>query len=258
MNKRVLEMRHTPDSGTERSGDEKKRFGLSVPQVAGSALAAVVAAKLASSLGVYGTILGAGVISVIATCGGPVLQHLFKRTGEQMREVTQQGRQSGTAPAKESQRPQAQGEFGEPTVHGTRMRGWKRPALGAAAVFLLAMGGITAYELTSGQDLGGTKGTTTFGSVVRGGDPAGDGGKGDDGPSPTPRQEGGAGTATPTPGDTPAGGGTGTATPEPTGTPTETPTPSGSTGPTGGTGTTPPATTPPATESASPPATDAG
>ncbi|MFJ9828661.1 hypothetical protein ACIRSU_30470 [Streptomyces sp. NPDC101160] len=219
MNKQGLDMRHTPDngthSGTGRGNTEvRKRFDLSVPQVAGSAVAAVVAAKLASSLGVYGTILGAGVISVIATCGGPVLQHLFKRTGEQMR---------ATAPARQPKRAPETGEFGEPTTHGTRMRGWKRPALAAAAVFLLAMGGITAYELTSGQDLGGTKGSTTFGSAVRGG------GTGKDEPPPRkPEGERGAGPGAPSPGRTPGGGGTGSAVPDPTGTPT--PTPSASTG----------------------------
>ncbi|MEV6326769.1 hypothetical protein [Streptomyces sp. NPDC051909] len=239
-------MRHTPDSGTERAVGEKKRFDLSVPQVAGSAVAAVVAAKLASTLGVYGTILGAGVISVIATCGGPVLQHLLKRTGERMREAA--------APARQPQRPQEPGEFGEPTVHGTRMRGRRRPALAAAAVFLLAMGGITAYELTSGQDLGGTRGATTFGSAVRGGDRSDDGGKGEVSPSSTPRPEHGGG-GTPTPDATSGGGGTGTATPDPTGTPT--PTPSGSTeptdSPTATAAATPPPTTPPAGEPVSPP-----
>ncbi|MGW5422373.1 hypothetical protein [Streptomyces sp. NPDC003943] len=222
MNKQGLEMRHTPDNGTDKatgrgtgSGTEvKKRFDLSVPQVAGSAVAAVVAAKLASSLGVYGTILGAGVISVIATCGGPVLQHLFKRTGEQMR---------ATAPARQPKRAPGTGEFGEPTTHGTRMRGWKRPALGAAAVFLLAMGGITTYELTSGQDLSGTKGSTTFGSAVRGG-----GSERDEPSVRTPDDRRGGGAATPAPDATPGSGGTGTATPGPSGTPT--PTPSGSTG----------------------------
>lgn len=73
-----------PDTGTE----DKKRIDLSVPQVAGSALAAVTAAVLASTLGVYGTFVGAGVVSVVATCGGTVFQHFFKRTGEQLREVT--------------------------------------------------------------------------------------------------------------------------------------------------------------------------
>nr|WP_328718954.1 hypothetical protein [Streptomyces sp. NBC_00247] len=61
-----------------------------MPQVAGSAVAAVAAAVAASQLGVYGTILGAGVMSIVATCGGSVFQHFFRRTGEQIREVTVQ------------------------------------------------------------------------------------------------------------------------------------------------------------------------
>ncbi|MFI8965304.1 hypothetical protein ACIGO8_24695 [Streptomyces sp. NPDC053493] len=272
-------MRHTPDAGTEAT-PEKKRFDLSVAQVSGSALAAVLAAKLASTLGVYGTILGAGVISVIATCGGPVLQHLLKRTGEQMRGATAAAGKPGrlprcaepvkhVEPVPYEERPG--GEFGEPTTHGTRMRGWKRPVLGAAVVFLLAMGGITAYELTSGQDLGGTKGSTTFGSAVRGqadGAAGGGAGKGEQRPSgdgtpaAPPSAGGGAGkrtggTGTPVPGRTP---GTGTATPDGTATPT--PAPSGSTRPTDGATTPPPSpssppTTPSATDAAGRPVTPA-
>uniref|UniRef100_UPI002FDBF155 hypothetical protein n=1 Tax=Streptomyces sp. IBSBF 2435 TaxID=2903531 RepID=UPI002FDBF155 len=68
------------------------RLDLSVPQVAGSAVAAVVAAKLASNLGVYGTIVGAGVVSVLGTCGGSILQHFFRRTGRQVQEVAVQAR----------------------------------------------------------------------------------------------------------------------------------------------------------------------
>ncbi|MGW0534402.1 hypothetical protein [Streptomyces sp. NPDC003032] len=89
-------MRIKPDSGKESEGQEepgeKRRLDLSVPQVAGSAIAAVVAAKLASNLGVYGTILGAGVVSGIATCGGTIFQHFFKRTGEQIRVVAVQAK----------------------------------------------------------------------------------------------------------------------------------------------------------------------
>ncbi|MER8043811.1 hypothetical protein [Streptomyces sp. NPDC094032] len=257
-------MRQRPDPGTEAT-EEKKRFDLSVPQVAGSAVAAVVAAKLASSLGVYGTILGAGVISVIATCGGPLLQHLFKRTGEQVRDATATTRPKGQRiPALPGDEPYGayphgaepySEEFGEATTHGTRVRGWKRSAVGAAAVFLLAMGGITAYELTSGQDLSGTKGTTTFGSAVRGHG----GGQGEEQPdrggtpSSTPSGDGRQeqkGTGTPTPDTTP----TDPATPDPTATPT--PTPSDSTEPTDG-GTTPPPTTPPTTAPTAPPTAQA-
>ncbi|WP_443059103.1 hypothetical protein [Streptomyces sp. NBC_00388] len=83
-------MEQKPYGGTETEGTKRKQLDLSVPQVAGSAFAAVVAAVLASQLGVYGTIIGAGLVSVVATCGGTVFQHLFRRTGEQIREVTVQ------------------------------------------------------------------------------------------------------------------------------------------------------------------------
>ncbi|MFE6224662.1 hypothetical protein [Streptomyces sp. NPDC057854] len=171
-------------------GADKRKIDLSVPQVAGSAVAAVIAAKLASTLGVYGTIVGAGVISVIATCGGPLFQQLFTRTGKQVRDVTTAARPKarqvpaapsavpaddrrtlmlGTVPEAAAPFPYDE-EFGAATTHGTRLRGWRRPVLAAALVFGVTMGGITAYELVSGEDFSGTKGTTTFGSVVRGGD----------------------------------------------------------------------------------------
>ncbi|MET9172596.1 MULTISPECIES: hypothetical protein [Streptomyces] len=144
-------MRETPDA-------ERKRIDLNVPQVAGSALAAVVAAKLASSFGVYGTILGAGVVSVIATCGGTVFQHFFKRTGEQLRVV------------KTGARPQVQaapvpGEFSEGTVYRARIKSWRRPLVAAALVFGVTMGGITVYELVSGSSFSGGTGTTVGDAV---------------------------------------------------------------------------------------------
>ncbi|MFJ4918350.1 hypothetical protein [Streptomyces sp. NPDC088725] len=183
-------MRQKPDSGTEHAEVGAKapsrRFDLSLPQVAGSALAAVAAAVLASRLGVYGTIIGAGVVSVVATCGGSVFQHLFRRTGEQIRVVTVQAKPGGrripvrntggetsvlTGPLPPVTSPNGEfgdGEFSEATTHGTRVRGWKRPALAAVVVFLVAMIGITAFELASGQEVGGGRGTTV-GSVVGGG-----------------------------------------------------------------------------------------
>ncbi|MFF9351191.1 hypothetical protein [Streptomyces sp. NPDC014734] len=241
-----------PESDTE---PKERRIDLSLPQVAGSAVAAVAAAVAASQLGVYGTVIGAGVMSVVATCGGSVFQHFFRRTGEQIREVTVQvkhqdrettvrtretvrtppargGRRSaapgravdatmampvvdattaipavdattampavdGTSPphgtdpttvlravgtdpdrtrpvpldatrSPAAVRPVPDEEFSEATTHGTRLRGWKRPALGAAVVFAVSMAGITTYELIAGNDLSGGRGTTV-GSVVRGG-----------------------------------------------------------------------------------------
>ncbi|MFJ6937982.1 hypothetical protein [Streptomyces sp. NPDC101132] len=81
--------------GAHADGADNKRLDLSVAQVAGSSLATVAAAYLASKMGVYGTILGAGVVSVVATAGGPVIQHLFKRTGETLRETGEAARPKG-------------------------------------------------------------------------------------------------------------------------------------------------------------------
>ncbi|MBK3574184.1 hypothetical protein JHN63_10185 [Streptomyces sp. MBT65] len=154
----------------------KKRIDLSVPQVAGSAVAAVVAAKLASYFGVYGTILGAGVVSAIATSGGSVFQHFFSRTGAQLREATVTSKEPEQAPA----RP---GEFTEGTVYRARVGSWKRPVLAAALVFGVTMTGITVYELVSGDSFSGGRGTTVS-AAVTGHDATSSSRSGDDGPSP--------------------------------------------------------------------------
>ncbi|MEU7383265.1 MULTISPECIES: hypothetical protein [unclassified Streptomyces] len=170
-------MRERSDGdGVPSIGEEvrRRRFDLSVAQVAGSALAAVVAAKLASYFGVYGTILGAGVVSVLATCGGSVLQHFFRRTGEQLRGVGASPTASPaaspaavTADAPAGRIPPPVGEFGEGTVYRARIRSWKRPVVAAALVFGVTMAGITAYELVSGDSFSGGRGTTV-GSAVTG------------------------------------------------------------------------------------------
>ncbi|GAA3708309.1 hypothetical protein [Streptomyces tremellae] len=186
---------HPGEEGAERRAG---RLDLSVPQVAGSAVAAVAAAVLASQLDVYGTIIGAGVVSVIATCGGSIFHYLFRRTGERIKDVAEQARPRGRqVPA---QATSADGhhalpdtldvlgaDYGEATTHGTRRRGWKRPVLGAVVVFLLAMVCITGYELAAGHDLSGNA-RTTIGSVVSGG-----GGSGGHTPSPATPSTGDSG-----------------------------------------------------------------
>ncbi|MEW2514134.1 hypothetical protein [Streptomyces sp. NPDC046870] len=155
-------MRETPDTG-------RKRIDLNVPQVAGSALAAVVAAKLASYFGVYGTILGAGVVSVVATCGGSVFQHFFKRTGEQLREktvVAARPPEERGARARRRETVPPPGEFTEGTVYRARAGGRRRPLVAAALVFGVTLAGITAYELVSGNSFSGGTGTTVSDAVT--------------------------------------------------------------------------------------------
>ncbi|MFH8567966.1 hypothetical protein [Streptomyces sp. NPDC017993] len=391
------------DEETKTDAKKKeKRIDLSVAQVAGSALAAAVAAFLAGRLGVYGTIIGAGVVSVVATTGGSIFQHLFRRTGEQLKEATvttrpkplrfstttrsttgeahradptmvlptfdKQGaedditsvaaRRTGPGTDRTQLTPRAEavhrrdptaahplpdadagtrlpgraeaegaatsagaagadgsidsveagrsdetrvlrpayaGAQGRPTdrtqmvprldertvrpagaatppadatvampgahpaeevsaaTYGTRLRGWKRPALGTLAVFVLAMGVVTGTELITGQTPSGDKGTTLTNITHTGGsgrqqpetprspDPGhstGDGTRGSgDEPSPDPSTSGKTGSdtdrGTKSPSPTPDGGKT---SPDPDSSPSTGPSPDDPTGSGGDTG----------------------
>ncbi|MBO0513278.1 hypothetical protein J0695_15930, partial [Streptomyces beijiangensis] len=117
-------------------------------------------------------------------------------------------------------------------------RGGKRSVLAAVVVFVMAMGGITGFELLSGQDLSGGKGRTMGGAVT-----------GDSGKKSTPSSLTPADTTIPSPAHSGSGEGqspspdpakSGDSTPDPSPspsasdgsspTPTPTPTPSDSSG----------------------------
>jgi hypothetical protein len=163
----------------DNKGEKPKRrtLELSLTQVASSALAAVVGAVLASQLGVYGTFLGAAVVSIGATTGTAVFQHVFRRTGEQFREMTttpspveHANRADAPAEAEETQvfdpfdpggdhtrmmariNPPEQGEA--VTVYRGRTslkpKSWKVYAVTAAIVFVVAMTTVGIIEKASG------------------------------------------------------------------------------------------------------------
>lgn len=266
-----------PDIEPERDG-QKKKLDLSAAQVAGSSLATVAAALLASQMGVYGTILGAGVVSVVATAGGPVIQHFFRRTGDQLRETARpKARQVPAAEPREERAPDGtmtlravpaggppDEEFGEGTLHGTRMRGWKRTAVASGAAFFIALGGLGTYEAVAGTSVSAGGGTILTGGVGKSRDHkpdppkdektdpgAGTGEKGgkspDTGNSPSPSHPTGGRSPEPDPDTSPSPDPAPTPTPtpdppkpDPTPTPKPAPTPAPSTGkatPGGGTGT---------------------
>ncbi|MGE7385737.1 hypothetical protein ACQKM2_09680 [Streptomyces sp. NPDC004126] len=220
----------------------RRKLDLSVAQVAGSSLATVAAALLASKMGVYGTILGAGVVSVVATAGGPVIQHLFRRTGDQLRESARpRARQVPPPGGEPDPAAPAPGEFGEATVHGTRVRGWKRTAVASGAAFALALGGLGTYEAFAGTSVssdgrtllsGGSRTAPDHKPAPSKRDPDGNGGGGTDGKGRSGGEQGRSGTPG-TDGKTP---GSGTSpSPSRSGTgqdPSPGPAPSGSKGPT--------------------------
>ncbi|MEV7782653.1 hypothetical protein [Kitasatospora sp. NPDC088351] len=221
---------------------------------------------LASELGVYGTILGAAVVSIGATTGGAVFQHIFKRTGEQLREAVDR---TGPGPAVNGlrqvpadspsapvTRPRLSEEWNEPrTVRARRRWSWKTYAAVSSLVFVLAMVPILAFELATGQpvsatvkgesgngtSLGGTVGTKPSSPPADApshgpSSPPSTGGRA---PEASPSAGGGASAPTPSkpgpdqgssPGAGTDGGGKASPSAGPSATPSAQPTPSGGTG----------------------------
>ncbi|MEU4508854.1 hypothetical protein AB0G05_05110 [Nonomuraea wenchangensis] len=131
-------------------GGGQRNFELSVPQILGSALAAVTAAVAASFLGVAGTVIGAAVMSIGSTVGTAVYTHYLKRTGERVR------LRAGAPGGEEEASGSGAGgdtlvmpvvEAGEPP----RRLPWGRVALAAGLVFAVSMGGILVYQAAAKQ-----------------------------------------------------------------------------------------------------------
>lgn len=190
----------------EQESKPERGAGLQVSgtQVAGSATATVVAAFLASSMGVYGTIIGAGVVSVGATAGGAVFQHMFRRTGEQIREVKVHAAPAAGSAAEENLAatqmlpqvgPEGETGYSEAETHGRRSRlRWKAIAITTLATFLLAMAAILGIEKLSGGPMsnffGGDRTGTSWSPGSQGSKSGqNDPGRDDDTPAETPAEQ---------------------------------------------------------------------
>jgi hypothetical protein len=130
---------------------------LRVTNLLGGALAAISGAVVASLFGVFGTLAGAGVMSIFMAVATAGYAHSLA-TGHRWLRRTLRRRvggetEAGTAPA-------------------SPLR-WQRVALAAAAVFAVAMGAVTTVEATAGRPLAsllGSRpsrgGSTSVGVVV--------------------------------------------------------------------------------------------
>ncbi|MFI6482055.1 hypothetical protein ACIBH1_29275 [Nonomuraea sp. NPDC050663] len=155
-------------------GGEQPKFELSVPQIAGGALAAVTAAVAASYLGVAGTFIGAAVASVASTIGGAVYTHYLKRTGQKVKEhtVVAWRRREDEPPVREEgqgelatavhatvREPEAADASGNPggdtlvmaPVTARRPLPWLKLGFAAALIFAISVVGILAIQAAAGR-----------------------------------------------------------------------------------------------------------
>ncbi|WP_199856670.1 hypothetical protein [Nocardia suismassiliense] len=110
--------------GEERDGTSDKKDGIKPSQVTAAALAAVTAAFLGSTLGVAGTVAGAGIASVVSTVGG----ELYLRSMRKTKEAAQRTREAALALTDSGARQQA-GPVPQPRqVPGQRTDNYHPPA----------------------------------------------------------------------------------------------------------------------------------
>lgn len=221
--------------------------GIDLTRILGGALAAVCAAVAGSFLGVAGTLVGAAVASVIGSVGTEIYSRSINRGTKKLQSTLAPAfikapAAVGTPPveaATEEDSPShtvaESTDVSDPAANpapkakpGIR---WKRVALAAGLLFVLAMSAIFVVELMAGRSVASmvgqdSSGGTTLGSVV-------DGNSSGEAPAPVV-------SVTPTDGGTPAG--TPTGTPSPTATEGGTPTPGQTAAPTTGAPTEAPAT----------------
>jgi hypothetical protein len=144
--------------------------GIDIPKTIAGVLAAVSAAVVGSFLGVAGTLVGAAVASIVGSVGTEIYHRSIER-GKQRLAAT-----FVTAPAAVGTPPVAAAEQespSEPEPKASKRYRWGRVAMVAGALFVLAMGALSAFELTTGKTaadaVSGKAGSgTTIGNVLGG------------------------------------------------------------------------------------------
>ena len=178
------------------TADGKRTFlGLSLSQIAGSALAAVTAAVAASFLGVAGTLIGAAFGSVVSTVAGAAYATSLKTAATRVRTtrtVVVRPGPDGVRGASQSDPSRVPSGFGAPPVPLARVDAlrtdadgattyraqrpgllarlpWKPVAAIAALGFVLGVGLLTLTEGVLGHPVSSSaSGGTTVGGVVGG------------------------------------------------------------------------------------------
>lgn len=153
--------------GPMSARDRDPRLGITPAQVAGSALAAISGAVVASWFGTTGTIIGAAAASMIATIGTEAYTWSLRRTGHAVRSQAVRARRRTTPPTGADEPPDQEvgeppdEEVGEPPDQEAdeppdeetddRRFPWPRVAVATAVVLLMALGAVTAFEAVTGR-----------------------------------------------------------------------------------------------------------
>jgi hypothetical protein len=165
--------------------EPRQRLQLSSVQILASALAAVTATIAGSFLGVNGTVIGAGIASVLTVTANAIYAHSLRRTGDRVRSSAPVARVRtiSRAPAladtavlppalgTNAAGPDASRTHTDRTAHTGF--GWRRFGVATVAVFVCMLALLTSVELVTGRPVSDLlrgrsgSGTTVFGASSR-------------------------------------------------------------------------------------------
>lgn len=158
--------KETSEKDTEKTEKQGR-----IVQVLAAAMAAITAALLGSTLGVAGTVAGAGLASVITTLGG----ELYLRSLQRTRDAALKARMVLTVPGRrrvldpgEQETVRLTPSEDEEESSGRKFKPrWAVIAGVSVVAFVVALVAITGFEGATGKSFGGGTGTT-IGKIIGG------------------------------------------------------------------------------------------
>jgi hypothetical protein len=160
--------------------------GIDIPKTIAGTLAAVSAAVVGSFLGVAGTLIGAAVASVIGSVGTELYTRFINRGSKKIVSTFVTAPAAVGTPAVVAAEDEVPSDEPAPPTAGPKKMRWGRIAAVAGAVFVLAMGTLTTFELLTQRSMADAVGVKTSSSTTLGSAFSGDNGKRESTPTPAP------------------------------------------------------------------------
>jgi hypothetical protein len=142
--------------------------GIEISKVIAGTLAAITAAVIGSFLGVAGTLAGAAVASVVGSIGTEVYQRSLHKGARRLSAIAPTFVKVPAAVGTPEVAAATEEESPSHTVAPPRNIRWGHVALAATALFVLAIGSLSVFELVAGKSVASTVGTSSSGKSTVG------------------------------------------------------------------------------------------
>ena len=142
--------------------------GIEISKVIAGTLAAITAAVIGSFLGVAGTLAGAAVASLVGSVGTEIYQRSLNKGAKRLSAIAPTFVKVPAAVGTPEVAAAVEEESPSHTVAPRRNIRWGHVALAATALFVLAIGSLSVFELVAGKSVASTVGTSSPGKSTIG------------------------------------------------------------------------------------------